>query len=100
MTMRAWIVLCASVGLSIARVALADSAAAPDSMQLHGFTVEYGKVGLDKVKRMQATLEHQMEIVEQSGVPPATLEFFKSVPVIMVPELDTGFGHANKDETG
>jgi hypothetical protein len=97
--MRSWMVLCACVGLSLTRAAIADPASA-DSMQLHGFNVEYGAVGLDKVKKMQATLEHQMDIVEQSGVPAATLEFFKSVPVVIVADLDTGFGHANKDATG
>ena len=97
--MRSWSVLCACVGLSLARAAIADPTAA-DSMPLHGFTVEYGAVGLDKVKKMQSTLEHQMDIVEQSGVPAATLEFFKSVPVVIVADLDTGFGHANKDANG
>lgn len=85
---------CACVGFSL--VAAADTAEA-DKIQIHGFTVEYGKVGLDKLKRMQPTLEHQMDIVEQSGVPPQTLEFFKTIPVVMVKDLDTGFGHAGRD---
>ena len=94
--MRIWVVLFTGFGLSLAQVAMGDAGPA-DSMQLHGFTVEYGRVGLDKVKRMQSTLEHQLDIVEQSGVPAPTLEFFKSVPIVMVADLDTGFGHANMD---
>ena len=100
MSKRTWIVLCAAVVLSVAQLASADPASPADSLQLHGFTVEYGRVGLDKVKKMQPSLEHQMDIVEQSNVPAPVLEFFKSVPVIMVADLDTGFGHANMDEIG
>lgn len=72
----------------------------PDSIHIHGFTVEYARVGLEKLQRMQSSLEHQMQIVEASGVPPATLEFFKGVPVVMVERMDAGFGHARRDETG
>lgn len=64
------------------------------TLQIRGFNIEYAEVGLEKLQKMQATLEHQIDIVEQSGVPPATLEFFRSVPVVMVRKLDTGFGHA------
>lgn len=69
----------------------ADSA---DTLQIRGFTIEYGHVGLAKLQKMQATLEHQIDIVEQSGVPAGTLEFFRSVPVVMEKHIDTGFGHA------
>jgi hypothetical protein len=86
-----------SLGFAVASAANADDRRA-DTVEIRGFTVEYAKVGLDALQRMRPTLERQMEIVEQSGVPPATLEFFKSVPVVMVSELDTGFGHANLDE--
>lgn len=96
---RVWILFLASLWLTMTSSAPAGSVP-PDTLQIHGFTVEYGKVGLKKLQRMQPSLEHQMDIVEQSGVPPATLEFFKTVPVVMVPKLDTGFGHAGRDETG
>jgi hypothetical protein len=72
----------------------------PDTIQIHGFAVEYAKVGLKNLQRMQPSLEHQMEIVEQTGVPIATLEFFESVPVVLVAQLDTGFGHSRRDEAG
>jgi hypothetical protein len=65
-----------------------------EAMPLRGFSVEYGQVGAAKLQRMQSTLERQIEIVEQSGVPAGTLEFFRSIPVVMVKHLDTGFGHA------
>jgi hypothetical protein len=81
----------------VAAVAAAEEG---DTIQIRGFNVEYGQVGLASLQRMQATLEHQMEIVEQAGVPTATLEFFKSVPIVMVKNLSTGLGHANKDERG
>jgi hypothetical protein len=71
-----------------------------DSIQIHGFTVEYARVGPENLQRMKSSLEHQMQIVEASGVPPAILEFFKSVPVVMVEHMDTGFGHARRDQTG
>ncbi len=96
---RAWILLLSSLSLATWSAVPADSVPS-DTLQLHGFTVEYGKVGLAKLQHMQPSLEHQMEIVEQSGVPAATLEFFKSVPVVMVRDLETGFGHAGRDEAG
>ena len=76
------------------RVACAVAADPADTLQIHGFTIEYGHVGLPKLQKMQATLEHQIDIVEQSGVPAATLEFFRSVPVVMEKHINTGFGHA------
>lgn len=90
---------CMSVGLSVGSLAAADDGH-PDAMEIHGFKVEYDKVGIDALQRMQPLLEQQMEIVEQSGVPPTVLAFFKSVPVVIVKELDTGFGHARVDEGG
>ena len=96
---RVGILFLASVGLSAGSGAPADTGQ-PDTVQIHGFTVEYARVGLKELQRMQSSLEHQMDIVEQSGVPGATLEFFKSVPVVMVAKLDTGFGHAGRDEAG
>jgi hypothetical protein len=72
--------------------AVADEAG---TLQIRGFSIEYGQVGLEKLQKMQSTLEHQIDIVEQSGVPAATLEFFRGIPVVMVKHLDTGFGHAN-----
>jgi hypothetical protein len=71
-----------------------------DTIQIHGFIVEYANVGLKKFQRMQPSLEHQMEIIEQSGVPVATLEFFKSVPVVLVTHMERGFGFARRDEAG
>lgn len=97
--MRALTFLCAMLfGLTTAAAVAADGNTPPNAVQIRGFTVEYGAVGLDKLQKMQSSLEHQMEIVERSGVPPATLQFFQSVPVVMVKDLDTGFGHANLDE--
>src|SRR5689334_12423712 len=96
---RAWVLFLAGLWLATTSSAPADDSP-PDTIRIHGFTVEYAQVGLEKLQRMQPSLEHQMEIVEQAGVPPATLEFFKTVPVVMVPKLDTGFGHAGRDETG
>jgi hypothetical protein len=98
--MRALAFLCAIFGLMAESVAAAADSSAADASQIHGFTVEYGEVGLDKLQKMQSSLEQQMQIVEQSGVPPATLQFFQSVPVVIVKELDTGFGHARVDESG
>jgi hypothetical protein len=88
-----------SAGVLAAGAATADDGRA-DTIEIRGFEVEYAKVGLDAMQRTRASLERQMEIVEQSGVPPATLAFFKSVPVVIVPVLDTGFGHARVDEQG
>ncbi len=99
MLKRAWTVLLASVVVGTIPVASADTPP-PDTIRIHGFTVEYAKVGRENIERMQASLEHQMDIVEQSGVPAETLEFFRSVPVVMASHLDTGFGHARRDETG
>lgn len=87
------------VSLVLAAAPPANAGDSADAVEIHGFAVEYAKVGLDALQRMRPTLERQMEIVEQSGVPPATLEFFKSVPVVIVPELATGFGHARVDES-
>lgn len=98
--MRRVFALCSvTVGLAVASVAAADDGQA-DTIEIHAFNVEYGGVGLDALQRTRPSLERQMEIVEQSGVPAATLEFFKSVPVVVVRELDTGFGHARVDERG
>jgi hypothetical protein len=72
----------------------AGMASAADLQVLHGFSVEYGEVGQNALKSMQPSLERQMEIVERSGVPPATLDFFRSIPVVMVKKLNTGFGRA------
>jgi hypothetical protein len=72
----------------------------PDSIQIHGFTVEYAKVGLEKLQRMRPSLERQMQIVEASDLPPAILEFFRGIPVVMVERMDAGFGHARRDEAG
>jgi hypothetical protein len=72
----------------------------PDTIQIHGFTVEYAGVGFEKLQRMQSSLERQMEIVEQAGVPAATLEFFRSVPVVLVARMDKGFGYARRDAAG
>ena len=69
-----------------------------DITRIRGFSIEYGQVGEQKLQRMQATLERQIEIVEQSGVPAATLDFFRSIPVVMVKKLDTGFGHAGMQD--
>jgi hypothetical protein len=69
-----------------------------DTMELHGFKIEYDKVGLDKLKHMQSSLERQIEIVEQVNLPSTVLEYFKTVSVVIVPKLDTGFGHANMEE--
>ena len=96
---RAWILLPACVWLLMTSAAQPDTGS-QDSIQIHGFPVEYAEVGLEGLKRVQRTLEHQMDIVEQSGVPVATLEFFKSVPVVLVAHLDTGFGHARRDAEG
>jgi len=67
--------------------------------EMHGFRVEYAKVGSHALQRMQPSLERQFEIVEEVNLPPAVLDFFKTVPVVIVPELNTGFGHAGI-ETG
>jgi len=85
------LLLCVVAGLPTAPAFSADTA---DALQIRGFNIEYGQVGLKNLQRMQATLERQIEIVEQSGVPAATLDFFRSIPVVMVPRLETGFGHA------
>jgi hypothetical protein len=87
------------VAFAVVTAAAADDGQA-DKIEIRGFTVEYAQVGLDKLRRAQPSLEQQMAIVEQSGVPPAVLEFFRSVPVVMVPALDTGFGHARKERGG
>jgi hypothetical protein len=79
--------------MSLAAYAAVPAAAA-DSIQIRGFTIEYAQVGAGRLRQMQPSLERQIEIVEQSGVPAATLDFFRSVPVIVVPNLDSGFGHA------
>lgn len=94
---RAWILFVASVWLLVTAAAPADTESR-DTIQIRGFTVEYAKVGLKALQGMQPSLEHQMEIIEQSRVPAATLEFFKSVPLVMVTHLDHGFGFARRDE--
>jgi hypothetical protein len=96
---RMWTLLAASVWILFSPAAPGDSGP-PDTIQIRGFSVEYAKAGLKELEHMRSSLEHQMEIVEQSGVPGATLEFFKSVPVVLVTHLDTGFGHSRRDETG
>jgi hypothetical protein len=89
----------AGVWLLLASSSPADSGP-PETIQIDGFTVEYAKVGLKKLQRTRPSLELQMEIVEQSGVPVATLEFFKSVPVVLVPRIDKGFGYSRRDAAG
>ena len=73
------------------------SAADSPVAELHGFRVEYGKVKEGDWQRMQPSLERQFEIVEKVNVPAAVLEYFRSVPVVIVPTLKTGFGHAGMD---
>jgi len=99
MVKRVWTLLLAGAWLLLTSPAPADTASSA-TIQLHGFTVEYANVGLEKLERMQPSLAHQMEIVEQSGVPAATLEFFKSVPVVLVAHMEKGFGFARRDEAG
>jgi hypothetical protein len=65
--------------------------------QMHGFRVEYAKVGTKALERMLPSLEKQFEIVEKANVPPAVLEYFKTVPVVIVPDLKTGYGHAGME---
>jgi hypothetical protein len=96
---RIGVLLAVGIGLSVQSIAAADDGQ-PDKVDIHGFTVEYAKVGPDKLQRMRPSLERQMQIVEEAGVPPAILDFFRSVPVVMVPELDTGFGHARVEPGG
>lgn len=96
---RVWTILLASSWFLLTSAAPAETGL-PDTIQLHGFTVEYAESGLEKLQRMQPSLERQMEIVEQSGVPAATLEFFKSVPVVLVARMDKGFGYARRDAAG
>jgi len=89
--LRKMALFCVYAGMFSGWVVAADQ---PDTLQIRGFSIEYGQVGMEKLQRMQSTLERQIEIVEQSGVPGATLNFFRSIPVVMVKKLDTGFGHA------
>jgi hypothetical protein len=89
----------ASVSFLLTSGALGDITPS-DTVPIRGFTVEYAKVGLKGLQHMQPSLEHQMDIVEQAGVPAATLEFFKSVPIVIVTHLDKGFGRARRDELG
>lgn len=90
-----------SAGVCVLVMTMAPAGTMASEMsQIHGFTVEFAKVGPDKLRRMQDSLEHQMTIVEGSGVPAATLEFFRSVPIVMVSHLDHEFGHARRDEAG
>ena len=65
--------------------------------QMHGFRVEYAKVGAKELQKMRASLERQFEIIEAVGVPPAVLDYFRTVPVVIVPELKTGYGHAGME---
>jgi hypothetical protein len=70
------------------------------TVQMHGFQVEFAQVGRSSFERMHSSLERQFKIVEEVGVPPAVLEYFRTVPVVIVPELKTGPGHAGLDATG
>jgi hypothetical protein len=65
--------------------------------QMYGFRVEYGKVASKDFERMLPYLEKQFAIVEAVNVPPAVLEYFKTVPVVIVPSLKTGYGHAGME---
>jgi hypothetical protein len=96
---RVWVILTASLWFLMTSTVLAETGL-PDTIQIHGFTVEYAEVGFEKLQRMQSSLERQMEIVEQADVPAATLEFFRSVPVILVARMDKGFGYARRDAAG
>src|SRR5688572_28117572 len=96
---RVWALLSVSFWLLLPAAASAGTGA-PDTIQLRGFTVEYAAVGLEKLQRIRPSLEHQMEIVERSRVPVVTMEFFRSVPVVLVPHLDRGFGFARRDAAG
>jgi len=74
--------------------------AAADEQQvvaMHGFKVEYAKVSERELQRMQSSLHRQFEIVEEANLPAAVLEYFKTVPVVIVPALKTGFGHAGME---
>jgi hypothetical protein len=62
--------------------------------EMHGFRVEYPKVKERDWQRMQPSLQRQFEIVEAVALPPAVLDYFKTVPVVIVPTLKTGYGHA------
>jgi hypothetical protein len=76
---------------------VAASAAEQQVAELHGFRVEYAKVIESDWQRMQPSLARQFEIVEAAGVPPAVLEFFKTVPIVIVRTLKTGYGHAGME---
>jgi hypothetical protein len=82
------------VGLALSALPLRAAHADEQVQQMHGFQVEYAKVGISVLNHMQSTLERQFKIVEEANVPPAVLEYFKTVPIVIVPELQTGFGHA------
>jgi hypothetical protein len=73
----------------------AHAAAAEENIiEMRGFRVEYAKVGPKAFSKMQPSLEKQFEIVEAANVPPTVLEFFKTIPVVIVPDLKVGYGRA------
>ena len=84
-----------SLGILARAIAHANDA---QVMEMHGFKFECEKVGLRQVERMRSSLERQIAIVEEANVPAAVLEYFKSVPIVIVPSLKTKeFGHARVD---
>jgi hypothetical protein len=74
-----------------------QSAGEQDVSVMHGFHVNYAQVGSRAFRRMESSLERQFGIVEEANLPAAVLEYFKTVPVLIVPKLTTGFGRARVD---
>ena len=51
----------------------------------HGFQIDYSQVQTnEKLPRIKAALERQVNMVMNVGLPEATLDFFKGVPVVVV----------------
>lgn len=60
----------------------------PAVFELHGFRVERGTATDEQVKRVVPSLTKQLEIVESVHLPESVIAFFRTVPIVVNPELE------------
>jgi hypothetical protein len=90
--------------LGLPAIALAWCLAAPahaaDSaiVDMHGFKVDFRLTSPEQKQTVWASLNKQFDIVESAGVPQAVLKFFRTVPIVVDPELTRMYGEVRRIE--
>jgi len=87
-----WIVAIAMF-VGSAQLAMAEAGGV---VELRGFHFDFRLVSEKKQAAMLPSLHKQIDIVERAQVPADVLEFFRTLPIIVDPNLEGSRGHAQR----